>query len=307
MISSAVVLWWFARVLTAGIGDIELRLVSAPCAVAAILFCLLMQVLRAWRFSIMAFGRLHLPSRGMIAISIILNMMNYLIPFRVGDLLFPLLMKRAYGQNLAIGAGVLLLARLVDLVTVLSIICTAAAFVHFPATAVRMPALILAVPIVAVLPYILVWVGHRGSIHHSVRERSSPMIHELAHSLRSLGTRGSILAVITLSYSIWLAAGVAAIFAVVAAGISIDASIVFLATAASNLAFALPINGIAGLGPSQAAWAAVVILAGHPQNVAVVGAIATYVASLASALIFGALASAIHGFPPFAGGKKTVH
>jgi len=61
---------------------------------------------------------------------------------------------------------------------------------------------------------------------------------------------------------------------------------------AGNPAFALPINGIGGLGVSQAAWVAAVTRAGVPWNEAVVGALALYVVTLASALLFGGIAVA---------------
>lgn len=61
---------------------------------------------------------------------------------------------------------------------------------------------------------------------------------------------------------------------------------------AGNLAFALPSNGIGGLGASQAAWLAAVTRAGVSWNEAVVGALALYVVTLASALLFGGIAVA---------------
>ncbi len=69
-----------------------------------------------------------------------------------------------------------------------------------------------------------------------------------------------------------------------------------LAAAATNLAFALPINGIAGLGPAQAAWVLAATRAGVHWNEAVVSALAVYAVVLISALLFGGLALALSGW-----------
>jgi hypothetical protein len=65
-----------------------------------------------------------------------------------------------------------------------------------------------------------------------------------------------------------------------------------LGAAAGNVAFALPINGIAGIGPSQAAWVAATSSVGVPWNDAVVSALALHAVVLANAVICGGIAAA---------------
>jgi hypothetical protein len=64
-----------------------------------------------------------------------------------------------------------------------------------------------------------------------------------------------------------------------------------LGTAAGNLAFALPVNGIAGVGPPQAAWVAATTRGGVPWNDAVISALALHAVVLANAVILGAVAA----------------
>ena len=84
---------------------------------AAIAFALvaLVQWLRAWRFAVMTNGTPALPGRVLIGIAMQLNFLNFMLPFRLGELGYPMLMRHHYGHSLLRSAGVLLLARLFDL------------------------------------------------------------------------------------------------------------------------------------------------------------------------------------------------
>ena len=59
-----------------------------------------------------------LPGWPLVRIAFQLNFLNFALPFRLGELGYPVMMRRAYGQPLAARLGVLLLARLFDLFTV---------------------------------------------------------------------------------------------------------------------------------------------------------------------------------------------
>ena len=83
------------------------------------------QWLRAWRFHIMTSARPALPETALVRITFQLNFLNFVLPFRLGELSYPVLMRRAYGQPLLSAAGVLMLARLFDLCTVGAILAAA--------------------------------------------------------------------------------------------------------------------------------------------------------------------------------------
>src|SRR5215510_6042760 len=87
----------------------------------------LVQWLRAWRFAVLSSGRLTLPDAPMVLIALKLNFLNFVLPFRLGELGYPALMHQQYGHGLLRSAGVLLLARLFDLTTVVAILLGAAA------------------------------------------------------------------------------------------------------------------------------------------------------------------------------------
>src|SRR5262249_25553716 len=89
----------------------------------------------------------------------------------------------------------------------------------------------------------------------------------------------------------WLAFGLAAALVAGAVVDTVSPNAALLGAAAGNLAFALPVNGIAGLGPAQAAWVWATVWAGVPQSDAVLSALALHAVALSNALLLGGLAS----------------
>jgi hypothetical protein len=100
---------------------------------------------------------------------------------------------------------------------------------------------------------------------------------------------------VLLSFAIWIVFGGLAVVAANAVVEKMPVAVAMLGASASNLAFALPINGIGGLGPAQAAWAVAVNQAGIPWENAVISAFALYAVTLVSALLFGGIAAAAVG------------
>jgi hypothetical protein len=95
-----------------------------------------------------------------------------------------------------------------------------------------------------------------------------------------------------LSVGLWLVFGLAAVLVAGAAAATVSPAAAMLGAAAGNVAFALPINGIAGIGPSQAAWVAATTLVGVPWDDAVVSALALHAVVLINAIACGGLAMA---------------
>src|SRR5262249_22616831 len=105
----------------------------------------------------------------------------------------------------------------------------------------------------------------------------------------------------------WLLFGLAAVLVAQAVVDSVSPAAAMLGAAAGNLAFALPVNGIAGLGPAQAAWVLATTWAGVPRHDAVVSALALHAVVLSNSLLLGGLAfargSSLRQHPPaYSGG-----
>jgi len=105
------------------------------------------------------------------------------------------------------------------------------------------------------------------------------------------GYAATVVAVL-LGFALWLLFGLAAVLVAQAVVDSVGPAAAMLGAAAGNLAFALPVNGIAGLGPAQAAWVLATTWTGVPRQDAVVSALALHAVVLSNALLLGGLAFA---------------
>ncbi len=289
-----------------GLGRLRADAKPAPL-LAAFVLSGLVQWLRAWRFAVMTSGRPTLPDAPMVLIALKLNFLNFVLPFRLGELGYPALMHQQYGHGLLRSAGVLLLARLFDLTTVVAILLGAAAlFLSTPAAQVA--SLIGALGF-ALAPFVLLGLGvallprlearlagsrlgsrlgQRLGAGFARFARSSEPDADGVAALRRIG-RGRVRLVVGLGFAIWLAFGLAAVLVAAAVVDTVAPSAALLGAAAGNLAFALPVNGLAGLGPAQAAWVLATTWAGVPRADAIVSALALHAVVLGNALLLGGL------------------
>jgi uncharacterized membrane protein YbhN (UPF0104 family) len=257
---------------------------------AAFVLGALVQWLRAWRFAVMTTGRLGLPGAALVRIALQLNALNFLLPFRLGELSYPVLMRRHFGQGLLHSAGVLLIARLFDLVTVGAILLGTAAWLQL-AAGVSRAVLVLSALGLALAPFGLALAGRALRPWLARLPRIGDIATRLTAGFEVLDGRRAALAAVTLSFAIWLAFGLVAILVANAVVATVPAAAAMLGAAAGNVAFALPINGIAGVGPAQAAWVVATVQAGVPWDDAVLSALALHAVVLANAVVLGALAT----------------
>jgi hypothetical protein len=262
----------------------DIRMVGAAAnwwmLAMAVLINPAIQWLRAWRFEMLTHGTLSPPDRRLVRIAFQLNFLNFVLPFRLGELGYPVLMQRAYGQPLIRSAGILVLARLFDLCTVAAILLGTAALIGLGATRQTTLVLWVLAAAFALGPFGLVLGGRVAT----------PILNRL-RLLRDGelpgASRKAQFAAVGVSFAIWFVFGGMATLTADAVGDAIPPAVALLGTSAGNLAFALPINGIGGLGPSQAAFVAAVTRAGVSWNEAVVAALALYFVTLAGAVFFG--------------------
>ena len=262
----------------------------------ALLLVPLVHWLRAWRFGLLMTGRPDLPEALLIRTSILLNLFNFLLPFRVGEASFPILMKRGYGMDYSRAAGILILVRLMDGCCVAALLCLAAAAIPTasPVWGLGRAAIIVAGLLALAGFMALPHLGGalRGGTGRLLSRHSR--LATVADGLISGGTRlqgasghGAMLA---LTLAIWAGLTAIAVLAIAAIDPAIGFAPAVAASASSNLAFALPVTGIAGLGPAQAAWATALSLSGTPWQTAIASALAGYAVLLTGTLVLGGLA-----------------
>lgn len=287
---SAVVLWWL---LADGAGVALLNALETarlwPLALGS-LIAIAIQMVRAWRFAVLEDGRLDLPSWIMVGIATKLVLFNFLLPFKLGELSFPLMMKRAYGTPYGQGAGILILCRLLDLGTVTAIILLTAAWLLDPVIHGWSPLLVSALGLIAlVTPFLITDQLPRLRLLTASSKRIDHLADQVSHGAAMMRPPRQRLLVAVLTLSIWIAHAVIAWLAAYALGAGLGFFQMAMASASSNLAFALPISGVAGLGPPQAAWASMLHLAGHDWDPAITTALLCHGVLLITLSAFGVL------------------
>lgn len=285
---TAGVLWWLlseavikalvSALEQAGIGRLAFALLLVP----------LIQALRAWRFSLLLTGRAEPPSGAMFAIAARLILFNFLLPFKLGELSFPVMMKRAFGTGYLRAAGILVLARAMDLCAVAAILMLGAGLLtDRTAFGWSRPVLLAGGLIALVLPLIVVRLPALVAVPARRLPRLSALMDRLASGMAMVRPLPKSLIALVLTALTWLTHSAVAYLAASAVAPGLPLLPVVLAGAASNLAFALPVSGIAGLGPPQAAWATVLNWTGAGWEVAIVSALVCHGVLLIGVVLTG--------------------
>ncbi len=299
LIVSAAVLWWLLSAPVLAAFAQALHRAQVWQLAAAWLLVPVIQGLRAGRFSLLATGRADRGFWTMYKITARLLLFNYLLPFKLGELSFPLMMKRAFGTDYLRSAGVLILARLMDLCVVCAIFALGTALLIDPATRPwNLPALLLALAGALALPVfgieLLAPLARLTARLLRLRPWFDRLLwHEvLAHS-RARRTQA-----LALTVAIWLTQASLAYTAATAVADGLGFLQIMLANAAASLAFAVPVSGLAGVGPPQAAWATIMHLAGVAWAPAIVTALICQGVLLSGALVLGMTTFALPSWRP---------
>jgi hypothetical protein len=196
------------------------------------------------------------------------------VPFGLGALGFPLMMRRAFGTGYLRAAGILIMARLMDLCVVVALFTAGAALLIDPALRPWSLGLLLAVLVLGLA--LLVPVAGVELLPPLARLlRPGAWSDRLLRQVVLVQPRAARAGTLALTLVIWL------VHSLLAYNV--------LANVAASIAFAVPAgSGLAGLGPPQAAWASVLHLTGVPWPPAIVTALFLYGTLLSGALLVGA-------------------
>lgn len=259
-----------------------LRQADAALLLAAAAVLATAYMLRAFRVAIVLGAP---PARSLLRISVLHNLLSTVLPMKLGEAALPLLLRRGHMTPLSSGVGVLLGVRLFDMLALAvvagSVLATGGGrlgpLVAWPAAllAAAGVALVLALPrLSAVADRLIAWIGRRWP------RLAGFAVQVSASALNATGRRGLLLLV--LSAAAWCCVLLAFYLAGRAFGLSATPAESALATSAAAFAFALPINGLAGIGPVQLTWAGVMAGLGQAYAAAFPAALAVQLVSLAT-------------------------
>jgi len=260
--------------------------------------------LRAWRLAVI----MDIPlSPGLAQVAVLHNLFNALLPVKLGELSLPLLIRRYQGDGLVKGLGVLVVVRALDVLGLLSW-CSIFLLIQGLPGVGSGPLFGLAGLIATIILLALLM----GAGYYFRRQPSTdaPLARwsRIRKAWQDLGAGLAGLSIARLgratllSLLIWALITAAFHTAALAFGVASSWAMTALATASATLAFMLPINGLASLGPPQLAWAGVLTALGGGWENSLVAATITQLIALA---VMGALAASLAIFITWIARKKT--
>ena len=212
-------------------------------------------------------------------ISTIHNFLNKLLPFRSGELSWPLLLKKYLNVSIADGLGLLLLVRYLDIFAIIALFTTSALFVQPEFLTPPLLFTLSSILIVQILSlvYLRYFVKLARMLLSSVNigflnARSEALILRLDNLEKKTSEAGYLRLLITLiplSFINWLS--IYFIYYAYILMFDLDFSFLHVIIACSivNIFTNLPINGIGRFGTFELGWAAGFILLGMTKDVAI--------------------------------------
>ena len=270
LVSATTLVWLVTSPMFGAVLDLLHTLRPRPLLLALALFPLL-QWLRAWRFSLLLRRSAEPPRWLDFKLAAQLSFLNLVLPFKIGDFSFPLLAKRIVGADLLSGTVAIIWCRLNDVCVVAAILLLGGAYLITPGehswfwlatSVVGLICLLLPLalpPITRLLRSCLGLDRVLGGLpDHASAQQGRNGLH------------------VALTVVIWLTHSLICYLALTAIARDLTLVAAAFAGAASNLAFALPVTGVAGLGPPQAAWTAALHLTGVTWEISIASALVVY-------------------------------
>jgi uncharacterized membrane protein YbhN (UPF0104 family) len=114
-------LWWFFHSVPLGEVWAAIRRARLGFVAAAVLVTLLTYLLRAWRWQVLLLPIGHARFRNAFRTTVIGFTATFVLPGRIGEVLRPYLLARAEGFNAASAFATVVIERVLDLITVLTL------------------------------------------------------------------------------------------------------------------------------------------------------------------------------------------
>jgi uncharacterized membrane protein YbhN (UPF0104 family) len=294
LLLSAVCLGWLFGTIDRALLAEQLATVDWRWLAAAVALTFLFPFWRAARLRGLLPAGTDLPLGTCWRIAAETLLWSMLLPMKLGELSYPVLFVRRLNLGVAAATGLFVLIRLADFAALVGVFALGVGLGTIVGAPWSVLAVAIAVPLLAA-PYGLVALtGFASSRVLAGRPTLAAAIAAAAHAR----TPGARLRFVVTSWGLWLTHAATVACAVAATGTWVGFGNTLLTSASGNLAFALPLTGVLGLGPQQVAVATTVEMAGIPWEIAVLGALTTYVSVLTGAVTTGAFAWAWGALSP---------
>ena len=221
------------------------------------------------------------------------SLLNHVLPFRTGELVFPFLLQRATGRAYVVGLSDLFMLRVVELCVLSSCVLVAAlSWQLTEQAAVVMSARSGWIPLALIFPFVVLLValfsGRRVLRVLGTFFDSRPRLQRLGLLCRQLGdafaarTWGNLATVFVTTLVMWCGLFVVYYSALSACGIDASWEETVLGSLGSVVANLLPVNGIGSVGTMEAGWVAGFVLLGKSATSAMAAGVLLHVMLVAA-------------------------
>lgn len=254
---------------------------------------LLSNTCRAWRW------RVLLPAgpgsgRRLYAISSVHTMVNILLPARLGELAFPVLMHTHAATTAQRSLTMVFVARALDAV-LLGLLFLGGALVHFRSTlsawtmALTAGALMTGVILVVRSRAVLSWALRHWEQRFPRRTRLAALGRRVEADLLVMTAAHKLAAAAALTAALVLARYVFFWATLQSIGVSLGLAAVAFGATFGEATYLLPLHGVAGLGTVEAGWTLGMSMVGLPLSDAVASGLFVHVWSIVLATATGIL------------------
>lgn len=283
-IAGGVLGFLFSQVTLADLSSI-ISEVSIGVLLLVLLLNIITNILRAYRFQVLLSDR-DIPLFKLVGTVLVCNAVTSVLPAGIGHLSYPALFRRNFGVALSQGVPLLLLAMIFDLTAICCIFLVSSSLAKaVPAEA----ASVIDSIGLAVLVVLVVLVTTLAVLRSSDRavpqlqrlsdrvlskgpqfaKRGADKIIEGLNAVRTIKSSANLVKVVATSVGIWGCMYLVGFILMRDLGVSIDVATCFTGQSLTLVTTILPIQGIGGFGSFEGAWAAVFILLGISEAMAI--------------------------------------
>lgn len=257
----------------------------------------LMNLFRVFRYQIITNNELPLPK--MTSIVLIHNFYNNLLPARIGEASFPLLLREEQ-YNFPHSISFLVTSRLFDLIAILPLFLVSLLFLeHTPPTILIIRNLLLltltlgAVGLLAMTTFSNQLTAYLS--HHPPLDKLANYLDTQANQLKTLSTI-QIASITSSSILIWILSFFMYILLIEGVQINIPWPNIIVASVFVIFSTILPIQGVLQLGTAEAAWAVPLLILGTSKEAAIYTGFITHFARILFFVILGLVGWLIYKF-----------
>ncbi|MBN1502537.1 flippase-like domain-containing protein [Candidatus Woesearchaeota archaeon] len=288
-ITLALALLLFSQINLSQIVDILANLNPIYLLVAVLSYGFVL-LLRAIRFSVL----LKLETRELVPIVMTYNLLNYMLPFKIGELSLPYMLKKIKKHSFTKALSCLIIARSFDFIIVILMLLSGFLVADriFTELARALPMVLLLLVFLMSLTYLLIFKSHYfvlliSKIKLSKFEGIKEKFITFLKNFESLKSEKLLMRVFILSFLAFITGLINTYLILLSLGYNVAANNLLLIVPIGVLSGILPLQGILGLGTFESFWIAGFVLMGYSLPVAVLISLGIHVIQLVSAGFFG--------------------